>query len=192
MNQDHTLYADSLPINTRTAWRPVLRPITAVVIAAQLALVLQPLSVMAQDKGQQSISPLAQNQLNRINLMSRDIEAATAQKQIDSASPADKASTDLARIEEVSKTLHADLRARGLATLPAKPSAADKNAKDIRAIGPNIRIETQRSPQQDAALRLQDSQRSQQLAELKDLLSRQQTAQAAIRADFAADRKSTV
>ena len=194
MNQDHTLYADSLPINTRTAWRPVLRPITAVVIAAQLALVLQPLSVMAQDKGQQSISPLAQNQLNRINLMSRDIEAATAQKQIDSASPADKASTDLARIEEVSKTLHADLRARGLATLPAKPTstpgqASDKEAKDIRAIGPNMRIETQRSPQQDAALRLQDSQRTQQLADLKDLLGRQQTAQAATRADFAATRQ---
>ena len=166
-----------VPINTMTAWRPVLRPISAIVIAAQLALVLQPLSVMAQHKGQQSISPLAQNQLNRINLMSRDIEAALAKKQLDSASPADKASADLARIEEISKTLHADLRARGLATLPAKPTstgqASDKDAKDIRAIGPNMRIETQRNPQQDAALRLQDSQRSQQLADLKDLLSRQ-------------------
>ena len=179
-------------INTMTAWRPVLRPISAIVIAAQLALVLQPLSVLAQEKGQQSISPLAQNQLNRINLLSRDIEAAQAKKQLDSASPADKASTELARIEEISKTLHADLRARGLATLPAKPTstgqASDKEAKDIRAIGPNMRIETQRNPQQDAALRLQDNQRSQQLADLKDLLSRQQTAQGATRADFAATR----
>ena len=181
-----------VPINTMTAWRPVLRPISAIVIAAQLALVLQPLSVMAQEKGQQNISPLAQNQLNRINLLSRDIEAAQAKKQLDSASPADKASTELARIEEISKTLHADLRARGLATLPAKPTstgqASDKEAKDIRAIGPNMRIETQRNPQQDAALRLQDNQRSQQLADLKDLLSRQQTAQGATRADFAATR----
>ena len=195
MNQELHLPTSTAPaqhINTRTAWRPVLRPISAVVIAAQLALVLQPLSVLAQDKGQQSISPLAQNQLNRIHLMSRDIEAAQAKKQLDSASPADKASTELARIEEISKTLHADLRARGLATLPAKPTstgqASDKDAKDIRAIGPNMRIETQRSPQQDAALRLQDSQRSQQLADLKDLLSRQSAAQGATRADFAATR----
>ena len=127
------------PINTRTAWRPVLRPVASIVIAAQLALVLQPLSALAQDKGQQSISPLAQNQLNRINLLSRDIEAGKAKQLKDSASPADKASAELARIEEISKTLHADLRARGLATLPAKPSAADKDAKDTRdtrALGP--------------------------------------------------------
>ena len=194
-------YADSSAptphINTRTAWRPVLRPITAIVIAAQLALVLQPLSAIAQDKGQQSTSPLAQNQVNRINLLSRDIEAAKAKKLTDAASPADKASADLARIEEISKTLHADLRARGLATPPVKPSntpantpdqATDKDSKDLRAIGPNMRIETQRSPQQDSALRLQDSQRAQQLADLKDLLSRQQTAQAAITAEFQATR----
>ena len=132
-----------------------------------------------------------------INLLSRDIEAAKAKKLTDAASPADKASADLARIEEISKTLHADLRARGLATPPVKPSntpantpdqATDKDSKDLRAIGPNMRIETQRSPQQDSALRLQDSQRAQQLADLKDLLSRQQTAQAAITAEFQATR----
>ena len=194
MQQEHTFYADSTAINTRAAWRPVLRPISAIVIAAQLALVLQPLSALAQEKGQQSISPLAQNQLNRIHLMSRDIEAAKAKKQLDSASPADKASADLARIEEISKTLHADLRARGLATLPAKPTSTpvqgtDKDAKDIRAIGPNMRIETQRSAQANAALRMQDAQRAQQLAELQDLLSRQSSAQAATRADFAATRQ---
>jgi transglutaminase-like putative cysteine protease len=192
--QDSILYVDARAINTRAAWRPVLRPVASLVIAAQLALVLQPLSALAQEKGQTATpSPLAQNQLKRINLMSRDIEAAQAKKQLDSASPADKASADLARIEEISKTLHADLRARGLATLPGKPAstpgqASDKDAKDLRLIGPNMRIETQRSPQQEAALRLQDRQRSQQLTELKDLLSRQQTAQAAIRADFAATR----
>jgi transglutaminase-like putative cysteine protease len=38
------------PINTRTAWRPWLKPIGRLLIAAQLALVLQPLSVAAQEK----------------------------------------------------------------------------------------------------------------------------------------------
>jgi hypothetical protein len=133
----------------------VLRPITAAVIAAHLALVLQPLSVMAQDKGQISVNPLAQSQLKRLNLLSRDIQAAQAQKQQDAASPADKASADLARIEEISKTLHADLRARGLVapTAPITPAnkdaKTDKDAKDTRALGPNIRIETQRSPEQN-------------------------------------------
>jgi hypothetical protein len=85
--------------------------------------------------------------------------------------------------------LHADLRARGL-TAPVAP--ANKDGKDTRALGPNIRIETQRSPEQNAqrnsALRLQDNQRQAQLAELKDLLSRQSAAQAAIRNEFAATR----
>jgi Transglutaminase-like superfamily len=188
-NQDSTHFADSRAINTRAAWRPVLRPIATIVIAAQLALVLQPLSALAQDKGQAAPNPLAQSQLKRINLLSRDIEAAKAQKQLDAASPADKASHELARIEEISKTLHADLRARGL-TAPVAP--ANKDGKDTRALGPNIRIETQRSPEQNAqrnsALRLQDNQRQAQLAELKDLLSRQSAAQAAIRNEFAATR----
>jgi Transglutaminase-like superfamily len=203
---EHTLLATSVPptapintsINTMTAWRPVLRPIATIVIAAQLALVLQPLSALAQDKGQAAPNPLAQSQLKRINLLSRDIEAAQAQKQLDAASPADKASADLARIEEISKTLHADLRARGLAapTVPSdKQSKAGKDSqadKDTRALGPNIRIQTQRSPEQNAqrnsALRLQDNQRQAQLAELKDLLARQSAAQAAITAEFAATR----
>ena len=79
---EHTFLADSRApcthINTRAAWRPVLRPITALVIAAQLALVLQPLSALAQEKGQASVSPLAQSQINRINLLNRDMEAGKA------------------------------------------------------------------------------------------------------------------
>ena len=102
-------------INTRAAWRPVLRPVTA--------LVLQPLSALAQEKGKSNTSPLVQSQINRINLLNRDVEAGKAQKLKDQASPADKASGDLAHIEEITQTLHADLRAQGLAA-PARQSKA--------------------------------------------------------------------
>ena len=94
-------------INTRTTWHPILRPIARLLVLAQLALVLQPLSVLAQDKGSVAYNPLAQSQINRINLLNRDIESAKAQKLKDSASPADKASAELSRIEEISKTLNA-------------------------------------------------------------------------------------
>ena len=51
-------------INTRAAWRPVLRPIGKLLVAAQLALVLQPLSVLAQDEdqGRTSYKPQVQAQ----------------------------------------------------------------------------------------------------------------------------------
>lgn len=187
MNQEQ--FMSSSAINTRAAWRPVLRPVTAIVIAAQLALVLQPLSALAQEKGQASVSPLAQSQINRINLLNRDMEAGKAQKLKDQASPADKVSGDLARIEEITKTLHADLRARGLAAPVAVPTAPGTQAqRDLRAIGPNMRIETQRSAPADAAMRLEDSHRNRQVGELKDLLGRQTGAQTAIKADFDATR----
>lgn len=93
---------------------PLKRPLASLVIFAQLALALQPLSVLAQEKGKANISPMAQSQINRINLLSRDIEAAKVRKVKEQASPADKASEDLERIEELTKTLHADQRARGL------------------------------------------------------------------------------
>ncbi len=38
------------PINTRAAWRPVLRPVSALVIAAQFAMLLQPVGAHAQSR----------------------------------------------------------------------------------------------------------------------------------------------
>ena len=202
MNQE--LHLPTQAINTRTAWRPILRPISAIVIAAQLALVLQPLSALAQEKGQQSTSPMAQSQLNRINLLNRDTEAAKAQKQIDAASPADQASAQLERISSLVHTLAADDSAQkrtqakpatnptNQATTPASPT---ENSKDLRAIGPGIRIEVERSPSQtsagntDKAFQLSSAQRQAQLKELQSLLTDQNKAQAAIRAEFAATRQ---
>ena len=89
-------------------WHPFKRPIAAVVIAAQLALVLQPLSVLAQDKGVAPFNPQAQSQLNRLNLLARDIEQAKAAQARAEQSSADRASERLTQIEEISKTLRTD------------------------------------------------------------------------------------
>ena len=53
-------------INTRTAWRPILKPIARVLIAAQLALVLQPLSALAHEKGERVFNPVADAQVQRL------------------------------------------------------------------------------------------------------------------------------
>ena len=56
----HAMY----PINTRAAWRCWLRPTASVVLFAQLALALQPLSALAQQG--EAASPAAQAQLRRL------------------------------------------------------------------------------------------------------------------------------
>ena len=56
----HAMY----PINTRAAWRGWLRPTAGAVVAAQLALALQPLSALAQQG--EAASPAAQAQLRRL------------------------------------------------------------------------------------------------------------------------------
>ncbi|AVS95083.1 hypothetical protein C8232_01500, partial [Paracidovorax avenae] len=64
--------------NTRHAWRPVLRPVGGFVIAAQLALALQPLSALAQDGSGNAAasSPLAQSQLRRAAQWQQRVETA--------------------------------------------------------------------------------------------------------------------
>ena len=71
MKTDHDMQCSEMPaINTRSSWRPVLRPIGKLLIAAQLALMLQPLSVLAQDKGTAAYNPVAQAQIQRLGALS--------------------------------------------------------------------------------------------------------------------------
>ncbi|MGE3433873.1 MAG: transglutaminase domain-containing protein, partial [Ramlibacter sp.] len=100
------------PINTRAAWRPVLRPIGKLVIAAQLALALQPLSAIAQDKGATPYNPQAQAQLQRLGELNQRMEQAKAQKAKAARSPADQASEKLARTEELVKGIRQDKDSR--------------------------------------------------------------------------------
>ena len=134
------------------------RPLASLVIFAQLALALQPLSVLAQEKGKANISPMAQSQINRINLLNRDIEAAKVKKVKEQASPADQTSADLERIEELTKNLHIEPKAR----------TAKSNQRG--------------APNEDNARRTQHS------TELKDLLVRQQNAHTVTKAEFDATR----
>lgn len=91
-------------INTRSAWRPVLRPIAAIVVAA---LLLQPLSVFAQD----AASPAAQAQLRRIAQWQQDLE----QRKIDNAQAAlpqgqqasERTSRNLTRVHQLLKGIKA-------------------------------------------------------------------------------------
>lgn len=103
---DHVLLVQTpSSLNTMVAWNLFKRPIAAAVIAAQLSLVLQPLSVLAQDKGAAPFNPAAQSQLQRLGQWSQDLEKAKAQSAKDKASPADQVSDHLKQADEIIKGL---------------------------------------------------------------------------------------
>ena len=80
MTKKNNTHTGDIAINTRTSWRLVLRPIGRLLIAAQLALVLQPLSVLAQEKGATPYNPIAQAQIQRLGALNQTIEQAKALK----------------------------------------------------------------------------------------------------------------
>jgi transglutaminase-like putative cysteine protease len=72
------IMSDQTPINTRAAWRPFLKPVARLVVAAQLALALQPLSALALEKGQVPYNPVAQAQMTRLAQLDQTIQRAKA------------------------------------------------------------------------------------------------------------------
>lgn len=97
--------------NTRHAWRPVLRPVGGFVIAAQLALALQPLSALAQDGSGNAAasSPLAQSQLRRAAQWQQRVETARV-AQAQAAQPAgaqasERTSRNLVRVHDLVRKL---------------------------------------------------------------------------------------
>lgn len=132
-----------LPINTRAAWRPLLKPIGRIVIAAQLALVLQPLSVLAQDKGTAPYNPAAQAQLQRYAQMSQAIEVAKANQ---GKSPADQVSDKLREAQELVarlKSAHTPDKANKHQELKALLQQLNAGAADVRAEFAATRAELQ-------------------------------------------------
>jgi transglutaminase-like putative cysteine protease len=103
-------------INTRAAWRPLLKPIGRLVVAAQLALALQPLAVLAQDKGQVPYNPIAQAQMRRLAQLDQSIQRANAARD---RSAADASSEQLREAQE----LVGQLKAAGT------PGKADKHRR---------------------------------------------------------------
>lgn len=105
-------------INTRAAWRPVLRPFSFVLIAAQLALCLQPLSVLAQDAGHTPYNPAAQAQLQRMAGWQQDVERAKLAKAQNQDGAGARVGRGLARAHELVRALQTEA-AQGSAAVPA-------------------------------------------------------------------------
>ena len=99
------------PINTRTAWRGWLRPTAGAVVAAQIALALQPLSALAQAPGAAPVSAAAQAQLQRVAQWQQRIEAAKIEQaraaQPPGAVATERTSRNLTRVHELLKGIKA-------------------------------------------------------------------------------------
>ena len=93
--------AINTPINTLVTWHPILRPIARLLVLAQLALVLQPMSVLAQPQGTAPYNPQAQAQLQRLGALNLSVEQAKAAQAKANASPADQVSDKLQKAQEL-------------------------------------------------------------------------------------------
>ena len=102
--------------------QPFLRPIGRLVIAAHLALALQPLSAIAQPKGHIASNPVAEAQMRRYQVLSNKMSQAQADKQRAEASPLDVPPERLERAVQLTKSLRAragDVGTSGLTRLSA-------------------------------------------------------------------------
>src|SRR5438105_4412042 len=144
---------------------PVLRAIARIVAGVILFNALSPLSVMAQDKGY--VSPAAQRQLQQYAALNQKIERAKADKAL---SPADKVSEHLKAAQDLVASLK-----------PVQQRAQAEQAKDLRAVGPNLRVEVQRS-----AVRLSPELLAERQARLKEHLAVIANGQGAVRSEFEA------
>lgn len=169
--------------NTLTGWNVFKRPIAALLVLAQVALGLAPLSAAAQSRDPAAAlaaNPVAQSQVRRMAQLDQRMQAgraAQARHRLEAASPAERASRELTRIQELTQRLEGHSAAS-----TTTPGTAPES---IRAIGPNVSIRIQ--GQSDAGLSA--SERASLLAELRRLLSNQGSAQAAQRTEFAATRR---
>ncbi|ADX44630.1 transglutaminase domain-containing protein [Paracidovorax avenae ATCC 19860] len=121
--------------NTRHAWRPVLRPVGGFVIAAQLALALQPLSALAQDGSGNAAasSPLAQSQLRRAAQWQQRVETARV-AQAQAAQPAgaqasERTSRNLVRVHDLVRKLAGRAAAPDVAGRKSAPAAVPSAAR---------------------------------------------------------------
>jgi transglutaminase-like putative cysteine protease len=146
--------------------RPVLKGIARTLIAALLFNALSPLSVLAQDKP--VVSPAAQRQLQQYAALNQKIEQAKAERAL---TPVDRVSKDFQQAHDLVRSIAAD----------AKP--ADRSGRQLRAIGPDMRIEVE----EPADLRRQREQRvAEQTQRLRSHFAAISQSRAAVRADFAA------
>lgn len=155
--------------------RPALKAIARVVIGAMLFNALSPLSVLANDKP--APSPAAQRQLQQYAALNQKIEAAKAEK---ARTPAERLTRDFQQAQDLVRSLHADQRSRA-----PKAKPGEREPMEVRAVGPDIRIQTERS----ALDRLSDERRADSEARLREHLRTLTQARSSVRADFDATRR---
>lgn len=156
--------------------RPVLNGIARSLIGAMLFNALSPLSVLAQDKPVPS--PSAQRQLQQLATLNQKIEQVKAER---SRTPAERLTRDFQQAQDLVHTLHADQRAR--AGLSPKDGAGEP--MEVRAIGPDIRIQTERSNHD----KLADDRRTDSESRLRGHLRTLTQSRVSVRADFDATRR---
>ncbi|RYF02175.1 MAG: transglutaminase [Comamonadaceae bacterium] len=112
--------------NTQAAWHPWLRPIARCVIGAHVALALQPLSVLAQDRP--TVSPAAQQQMQRAAQWQQRIEEAKleqrAAQQTPGARASERTSRNLTSVHEL---------VRGIAQRAGRTSPGAAGARQLKA-----------------------------------------------------------
>ncbi|MBU2123045.1 MAG: transglutaminase [Gammaproteobacteria bacterium] len=165
-------------LNTRHAWRPVLRPVAGVVITAQLLLAIQPLSALAQE-GQANTSPAAQAQMQRMAQWQQRIETAKIE-QARAAQPAgaiasERTSRNLSRVHELLK---------GIKARAERPSAINRRNAS------NTPLAKANSAADQAAQAAQANQADQ--AQISQLLTAIDADTDVVLADFAALRQPLV
>lgn len=159
-----------------------MKSVATTVMVAQLGLAMQPLMAATRDdKG--AGAPMAQAQLKQLQALQRSIDEAKALKAVAQQSPADRASTQLARVEELVR----DLVYLADESEPGASSAGKAGQEQVRAIGQNIKAKVR--PLTDEQKAQRQARRAVLWDELKGLLAKQSEDQAAVRAEFAQTRK---
>ena len=162
--------------------KKAIKCVAATLVLGQLNMGLQPLyAATLNDKG--ASSPMLRSQIERMQALQRDIDAAKVRKAQENLSPADQASQRLARVEELVRDF-AFLGEQPQAVVNAKQQGQDQ----VRAIGPNLKARLKPLTAEQKAQR--HDRRQQLMAELMGLLSQQVQDQAAVRSEFAQTRQT--
>lgn len=164
--------------------KTAIRSISATLVLAQLSLAMQPLMAATRaDKG--ASSPMAQAQLKQMQALQRSMDEGKAAQAAAALSPADRASTNLARVEELVRDL------RYLGEEGDEAGAATKPGQEqVRAIGQTTKAKVRSLTAEQKSQR--QSRRTALWSELKSLLAQQGQDQGAVRSEFGQTRKMLI
>jgi transglutaminase-like putative cysteine protease len=174
-------------------FRRISRQLSRVLIVAQLALALQPLSVIAKEPGQLQAEAMEalRREAQHDPLLARKLGMVSEADKAQSRTPAaDPDQARLQRIETLVKQLDPEVFVAALPNTGATKANAGATEKRLAAIGPDIKIEVQPSAQEAhaKARQLSGSARVSAQTELRQVLAQQREAQNQQLSDFAQNR----